>query len=76
MTLLGGPNTVTISGKHCIGLGSTYLVIYLSPFAVVEHDADGHIQLTDVVAVAAVVLGAEHPVPQEYHKGAALSLGK
>ena len=47
---------------------------YLSPFTIVEHDSNINIQLSDVVSVPAMILGAEYPVPQENHQGAALSL--
>ena len=47
---------------------------YLAPLAIVEHDADGDLQLANVVAVAAVMLCAEHSVPQEDREGAAFSL--
>ena len=47
---------------------------YLSPFAVVENNSNINVQLSDVVSVPAMILGADHPVPQENHQRATLSL--
>ena len=47
---------------------------HLSPFSIVEHDPNVNVQLSDVVSVPAMILGADHPVPQENHQRATLSL--
>ena len=47
---------------------------HLSPFSIVEHDPNVNVQLSDVVSVPAMILGAEYPVPQENHQRATLSL--
>ena len=63
--MMNNVNT-TILGEYLssVALSSS---TYLTPFAIVEHDSYDHIQLADVVAVAAMVFGAEHAVPQVCH---------